>query len=144
MGEVVLNDFDAHNESVGFRIALSPADVRGRGTAPRPPPPSSGMRLMTWDFTGSRSFNPRARRAYEKAGFTVEGRRRAALLWDGARVDVVSMGILAGDPRPAAPGPLPESGDTAPDLDGSQQGEHHRHGSQDEHHVGIGDGPVPH
>lgn len=148
VGEVVLNDLDADNESVGFRISLSPADVRGRGYGTEA---TAAVVGHAFDDMGLHrvelevfAFNPRARRAYEKAGFTVEGRRRGALLWDGVRVDAVSMGILAGDPRPAAPGPLPESGDTAPDLDGSQQGEHHRHGSQDEHHVGIGDGPVPH
>jgi ribosomal protein S18 acetylase RimI-like enzyme len=29
------------------------------------------------------AFNPRAQRAYEKAGFVVEGVRRDALRWDG-------------------------------------------------------------
>jgi len=37
----------------------------------------------------------RAQRAYEKAGFVVEGRRRDALLWDGEWVDAVVMGCLS-------------------------------------------------
>ena len=41
------------------------------------------------------SFNPRARRAYEKAGFVVEGVLRDAYLCDGVRVDDVVMSILA-------------------------------------------------
>ena len=45
-------------------------------------------------------FNPRAQRVYEKCGFTVEGRARDALLWDGGWHDAVLMSIVSGDPRP--------------------------------------------
>jgi RimJ/RimL family protein N-acetyltransferase len=38
--------------------------------------------------------NPRAQRAYEKAGFVVEGRTRRQNQYDGQRVDDVYMGIL--------------------------------------------------
>jgi RimJ/RimL family protein N-acetyltransferase len=38
--------------------------------------------------------NPRAQRAYEKAGFVVEGRQRGQSQYDGQRVDEVFMGIL--------------------------------------------------
>ncbi len=105
LGEVVLNDLDAGNESVGFRIALAPADVRGRGYGTEA---TAAVVGHAFDDLGLHrvelevfAFNPRAQRAYEKAGFTVEGRRREALLWDGERVDAVSMSILARDPRPA-------------------------------------------
>lgn len=107
LGEVVLNDLDADNESVGFRIVLSPADVRGQGYGTEA---TAAVVGHAFDDLGLHrvslevfAFNPRAQRAYEKAGFTVEGRQRDALLWDGARVDAVSMGILTGDPRPALP-----------------------------------------
>jgi RimJ/RimL family protein N-acetyltransferase len=43
------------------------------------------------------AFNPRAQRAYEKAGFVVEGVFRDALLWDGQWVDEVMMSVLATD-----------------------------------------------
>jgi hypothetical protein len=44
------------------------------------------------------AFNPRARRAYEKAGFVAEGVLRDALrLEDGRRVDAVVMAALAPD-----------------------------------------------
>lgn len=41
--------------------------------------------------------NPRAKRAYERVGFREEGRRREALFIDGRYVDVVVMGLLAGE-----------------------------------------------
>lgn len=40
------------------------------------------------------SNNPRAVRAYEKAGFTHEVRQRAALYRDGERLDNLTMGLL--------------------------------------------------
>ncbi len=50
------------------------------------------------------AFNPRARRAYEKAGFVAEGVLRDALLWEGERVDsLVIVGAGAGVvPAPGA------------------------------------------
>ncbi|WP_104160145.1 GNAT family N-acetyltransferase [Arthrobacter sp. ZGTC212] len=109
LGEVVLNDLDADNGSVGFRIALAPADVRGQGYGTEA---TAAVVGHAFDDLGLHrvalevfAFNPRAQRAYEKAGFTVEGRQREALLWDGERVDAISMGILARDPRPALPVP---------------------------------------
>ncbi|MET4060951.1 RimJ/RimL family protein N-acetyltransferase [Arthrobacter sp. UYP6] len=105
LGEVVLNDLDTENESVGFRIALSPADILGQGYGTEA---TAAVVGHAFDDLGLHrvalevfAFNPRAQRAYQKAGFAVEGRQREALFWDGARVDAVSMGILARDPRPA-------------------------------------------
>jgi RimJ/RimL family protein N-acetyltransferase len=40
------------------------------------------------------SFNPRAQRCYEKAGFRREGVRREALYRDGQFHDIITMGIL--------------------------------------------------
>jgi RimJ/RimL family protein N-acetyltransferase len=39
-------------------------------------------------------FNPRAMRAYEKAGFRLEGTRREAIYQDGAYHDELVMAIL--------------------------------------------------
>ena len=39
-------------------------------------------------------YNPRAIRAYEKAGFVIEGRSRQYLLREGKRWDMIFMGIL--------------------------------------------------
>jgi RimJ/RimL family protein N-acetyltransferase len=41
------------------------------------------------------SYNVRAIRAYEKAGFRVEGRLRDAIMRDGRYFDEVQMGVLA-------------------------------------------------
>jgi RimJ/RimL family protein N-acetyltransferase len=43
------------------------------------------------------SYNTRAIRAYEKAGFRVEGRLREAIQRQGEFFDEVQMGILAGE-----------------------------------------------
>jgi len=47
--------------------------------------------LQTW------SFNNRAIRAYQKAGFVKEGVRRAVVLHDGKFYDEALMGVLAED-----------------------------------------------
>lgn len=98
VGEAVLNEWDSGNHSCNFRIALVAAG-QGRGLG------TEATRLMVgygFEGLGLRrislgvfAFNPRARRAYEKAGFVVEGVRRDALLYDGAWVDDIVMSILA-------------------------------------------------
>jgi diamine N-acetyltransferase len=50
------------------------------------------------------SFNERAIRAYQKAGFKEFGRRRGALLLNGQRYDHVSMDCLASEFEPPQPG----------------------------------------
>jgi RimJ/RimL family protein N-acetyltransferase len=40
------------------------------------------------------SYNLRAIRAYEKAGFRIEGRQREAILRDGRYWDEIQMGVL--------------------------------------------------
>lgn len=100
LGELALNDVDPPNESAGFRIALTPSHVgKGYGTEA-----TKLVLRYAFDTVGLHrvelevfEFNARAIRAYEKAGFVVEGRRRAALLWDGERYDAFVMGALAPD-----------------------------------------------
>jgi RimJ/RimL family protein N-acetyltransferase len=102
-GEVVLNDRDAGNQAIGFRIALR-AGFRDRGLG------SEATRLVidyAFDTLGLHriglevyAFNSRARHVYERAGFAYEGTRRDALLWDGVWFDAIEMAILATDPRP--------------------------------------------
>ncbi|WP_370413684.1 GNAT family N-acetyltransferase [Streptomyces fradiae] len=98
VGEVVLNDWDQANESCNFRICLAP-DVLGHGLG------TEATRLIVgygFEAVGLYrvslevyAFNPRARRAYEKAGFRAEGVLRGALLWEGERVDATVMAALA-------------------------------------------------
>ncbi|MFF6790703.1 GNAT family N-acetyltransferase [Streptomyces filamentosus] len=98
VGEAVLNEWDPGNESCAFRICFAPEGIgRGLGT--------EATRLIVGHaFEGLGlyrvwlevyAFNPRARRAYEKAGFTAEGVLRGALLWEGERVDATVMSVLA-------------------------------------------------
>lgn len=101
LGDLAINDLDVDNRSCGFRIALR-SEVAGRGYG------TEAIRLIV-DHVFSiglhrielevYTFNPRARRAYEKVGFRKEGTLRDALLWDGQWVDAELMSLLATDPR---------------------------------------------
>ena len=98
VGEAVLNQWDPGNESCNFRILIGPRG-RDRGLG------SEATRLIVgYGFEQLRlhrislevyAFNPRARRAYEKAGFRVEGVLRESLRYNGAWVDADVMSILA-------------------------------------------------
>jgi RimJ/RimL family protein N-acetyltransferase len=98
IGEVVLNELDADNRSAGFRIALGSPRWFGQGYGTEATRAvidhafrAVGLHRVELEVY---AFNPRAQRAYEKAGFVVEGRRRDALLWDGEWVDAIVMGCL--------------------------------------------------
>ncbi|WBU39113.1 GNAT family N-acetyltransferase [Homoserinibacter sp. YIM 151385] len=104
LGEVVLNDLDAHNSKMGFRIALAGPAAFGRGYG------TEAARAVVdhgFDRIGLHrielevyAFNRRARRSYEKVGFVEEGRMRDALLWEGEWADAILMSVLSSDPRP--------------------------------------------
>ncbi len=97
VGESVVNDWSPEDESANFRILIGP-EGRGRGLG------TEATRLtVRLAFTATTlhrlelevfAFNPRARRAYEKAGFVYEGTRRQAFKLDDERVDAVVMSIL--------------------------------------------------
>jgi RimJ/RimL family protein N-acetyltransferase len=107
VGEAVLNQWDPGNESCNFRILIGPRG-RDRGLG------SEATRLIVgYGFEQLRlhrislevyAFNPRARRAYEKAGFRAEGVLRESLRYNGARIDATVMSILAPEwpPTPAS------------------------------------------
>lgn len=102
LGEAVVNDLSPEDESAGFRIALGREHTgKGYGTeATRAVVEhvlSIGLHRLELEVY---AFNPRAIRAYEKAGFVLEGRRREALLWDGERVDALLMAVVAGQRPP--------------------------------------------
>ena len=94
VGEVVLNELDVDNCSCNFRILLGPEGRdRGLGT-------EATRLLVDYAFETTElhrvelevyAFNPRARRAYEKAGFQLEGVRREALRLDEQWIDAVVM-----------------------------------------------------
>lgn len=103
LGEAVVFQLDAPNESAVFRIGLAGPHVYGQGYG------TEMTRLVVdhvLDVVGVHRLelevydhNPRARRVYEKCGFRVEGRRRDALLQDGVRHDAVLMSVLRTDSR---------------------------------------------
>lgn len=98
VGEAVLNERDEANRSCCFRILIGPGGRnRGLGT--------EAVRLIVghaFERLGLHrvslyvfAHNPRARRAYEKAGFVAEGVERQTLWQDGEWIDAVRMPILA-------------------------------------------------
>ncbi|MPV36441.1 GNAT family N-acetyltransferase [Georgenia subflava] len=98
VGEVVLNEWDRESASCNFRILIGPAGRdRGLGT--------EATRLTLRHAFGALglhrvsltvfAFNPRARRAYEKAGFVVEGVAREAFRSDDRWIDDIHMAALA-------------------------------------------------
>lgn len=104
LGEAVLNDLDASNRSMNFRISLNDPVHAGQGFGTE-----ATRAVVQYGFDvvglhrialGVYAFNPRARRAYEKCGFVHEGTERDALYWDGEWVDQHRMSMLATDPRP--------------------------------------------
>lgn len=98
VGEVVLNAWDADNESCSFRTCFVPTALgRGLGTEATRLIVGYGFEQLAVHRVSLEvfTFNPRARRAYEKVGFVREGVVRDALLWEGERVDAELMSILA-------------------------------------------------
>jgi RimJ/RimL family protein N-acetyltransferase len=98
VGEAVLNDWDPDNRCCNFRILIGPSGQgRGLGTEATRLIVGYGIEEVGLHriSLGVYAFNPRARRAYEKAGFVVEGRLRDALYWDGEWVDEIVMSVLA-------------------------------------------------
>jgi len=98
VGEAVLNNWDPDNRSCSFRILIGPnGQGRGLGTEATRLIVGYGIEEIGLHriSLGVFAFNPRAQRAYEKAGFVVEGRLRDELYWDGEWVDSIVMSVLA-------------------------------------------------
>lgn len=99
VGEVVLNDLDPHNESMGFRISLGGAAVFGKGYGSQATKAviDYGMTVVGLHRIHLEvvDFNTRAQRVYSKAGFQAEGVLREAWFWDGEWSDVIVMAVVA-------------------------------------------------
>ena len=101
IGFTTFSMLDADNGSVMFHITIGERDAWGRGLG------TEATQLMlqhAFERLGLHrvglavfSYNTRAIRAYEKAGFRVEGRLREAIQRQGEYFDEVQMGILAGE-----------------------------------------------
>ena len=99
IGSTTFSNLDPENLATLFHISIGEPDVWGAGLG------TEATELMLWlafERIGLHrvalsvfEFNTRAIRSYEKAGFTVEGRHREAILRDGGRWDELTMGILA-------------------------------------------------
>lgn len=117
IGIAQLQQVDLRNRCAEYVVAIHEPDARGRGYG-------TEVTRLVLDFAfqsvGLHSvylavfaFNHGARRAYEKAGFSVCGRRRAALLLDGRYWDEDIMECLASEYTPSGLGqeltPIPET-----------------------------------
>lgn len=101
IGFTTFSSLDGDNGSVMFHITIGEPDAWGRGLG------TEATELMlghAFERLGLHrvglsvfSYNVRAIRAYEKAGFRTEGRQREALLREGRYWDEVQMGILAAE-----------------------------------------------
>ena len=104
LGEAVLNEVDLENESANYRVWLAGPYLFGHGYGTEITELVVDYALGTCGLhrvsLGVYDVNPRAQRVYEKCGFTLEGRRRHALRWDGQWHDELLMSILRSDPRP--------------------------------------------
>jgi RimJ/RimL family protein N-acetyltransferase len=101
IGTCAFSQLDGDNGSTLFHITIGERDAWGQGYG------SEATALMVAHaFTRLAlhrvaltvfEFNPRAIRAYEKCGFTVEGRARDAIFRDGRFWDELHMSIIAED-----------------------------------------------
>lgn len=98
IGESVINEIDWDTRCANFRIGIFHPEDRGQGIG-------SWMVRVTRDYAFESlglhrleldvfSFNPRAERAYEKAGFRREGVRRDAVRDGDGYGDDILMAIL--------------------------------------------------
>jgi RimJ/RimL family protein N-acetyltransferase len=100
VGHVTLWGASLPSRSATLGIIIGPAHVgRGFGTDAVRVIARYGFRAMGLHRIGLTvaAFNVRGRRAYEKAGFQLEGVRRESVFMDGAFTDELLMGLLRAD-----------------------------------------------
>lgn len=98
IGLTTFSSLDPDNGSVLFHITLGERDIWGQGYGTEA---ASLMLAHAFERLGLHrvglsvfSFNERAIRSYEKAGFRIEGRLRDAIARDGRYWDEIQMGAL--------------------------------------------------
>ena len=98
VGEVVLNEVDLDALTCNLRVLIGPLG-RDRGLGSEAVGLATahgievlGLRRITLEVF---ELNPRARRVYEKVGYTVTGVRPGALVFDGVAVAAVDMAVDA-------------------------------------------------
>ena len=98
IGDITISDIDERDNKAGFRIALHNIDSLGKGYG------TEAVKLAIY-FAFEKlklnrlqlevfSHNPRGVRAYEKAGFTIEGVLRQAIYINNQYSDEIIMSIL--------------------------------------------------
>ncbi|SDY92643.1 diamine N-acetyltransferase [Evansella caseinilytica] len=94
VGEIVVNELDQLHQSMNLRILIGPRGRdRGFGTeATQLMVDYVLMNTVLNQLTLSVfAFNPRARRVYEKVGFTMESIDKNQLEYDGKQIDSINM-----------------------------------------------------
>ena len=101
IGSTTFSNLDPENGSTLYHITIGEPDAWGLGYGTEA---TELMLGLAFDGIGLHrvalsvfDFNTRAIRSYEKAGFSVEGRHREAIVRDGGRWDELTMGILASE-----------------------------------------------
>jgi RimJ/RimL family protein N-acetyltransferase len=101
IGFTTFSSLDGDNGSVMFHITIGEHDAwgRGLGTEATELMVAHAIERLGLHRVGLTvfSYNLRAINAYQKAGFSIEGRLRDAIQRDGLFYDEVQMGILAGE-----------------------------------------------
>ncbi|MEP7360514.1 MAG: GNAT family protein [Chloroflexota bacterium] len=119
IGFTTFSALDGDNGSVMFHITIGERDAwgRGLGTEATTLMLQHAFERLALHRVGLTvfSYNTRAIRAYEKAGFRIEGRQREAIQRQGVYFDEVQMGILAGEWLSAQYGRGAEAGTAAAD-----------------------------
>jgi RimJ/RimL family protein N-acetyltransferase len=107
IGLTTFSALDPDNGSALFHITIGERNAWGRGLGTDA---TNRMLSHAFEHLGLHrvglsvfSFNERAVRAYEKAGFRIEGRLREAIWRDGRYFDELQMGILASEWRARQP-----------------------------------------
>lgn len=98
LGNTGLHDLDWKNRNATFGIVLGEKQYWGQGYGTRATRLMLRFAFHTLNLHRVElevfDFNPRARRAYEKAGFRLEGTRRESVFKDGRYWDAQRMAIL--------------------------------------------------
>lgn len=100
IGEVVFNEYDEETGNVNFRVLLSKSICnKGVGTEAVSMFIQYGMEELELHKISLEvySFNPRAERVYQKAGFKLEGIKREEFLYNQEYFDTKIYGLLKAD-----------------------------------------------
>ncbi|MBM7097585.1 GNAT family N-acetyltransferase [Bacillus sp. H-16] len=100
VGEVVVNSIDEQNQSMNFRILIGPGGRnKGLGT-------EATQLIVDYVFMNTVldqltlcvfAFNPRARKVYEKVGFTIDSIDKNELECEGEWIDSINMKLIRED-----------------------------------------------